>query len=259
VFALAGDGDMMEGISAEAASLAGHLKLGHLCWIYDSNHISIEGTTDITFTENVGARFTACGWQVLQVADANDIEATALALNTFEGTHKRPTLIIVHSHIGYGAPHKQDTAAAHGEPLGTNEARGAIRLAAIDGFARDLRLDARRDCHGRRRPHAPARRAAGVVSRHARHGDAAPRRCQRSGRSLARGDGAARPARQPGTVAPGPAHAGPHALCQRQGCGARCLCTGRRGRRPPPDVLLLASGSEVALCMAAYEELAKKA
>ncbi len=136
VFALAGDGDMMEGLSAEAASLAGHLKLGRLCWIYDCNHISIEGSTAITFTENVGARFTACGWQVLQVADANDIEATALALKTFEGTHDRPTLIIVHSHIGYGAPHKQDTAAAHGEPLGVEEARAAKRFYGFDPDAR---------------------------------------------------------------------------------------------------------------------------
>ena len=125
VFALAGDGDMMEGLSAEAASLAGHLKLGHLCWIYDSNRISIEGSTGITFTEDVGARFTACGWQVLQVADANDLATTTLAFKAFEGTQDRPTLVIVHSHIGYGAPHKQDTAAAHGEPLGVDEARGA--------------------------------------------------------------------------------------------------------------------------------------
>ncbi|MBK7646128.1 MAG: transketolase [Betaproteobacteria bacterium] len=132
VFALAGDGDMMEGISAEAASLAGHLKLSKLCWIYDSNQISIEGSTDITFTENVSARFTACGWQVLQVADANDIEATTLALRTFEGTDDRPTLIIVQSHIGYGAPHKQDSAAAHGEPLGTDEARGTKQFYGFD-------------------------------------------------------------------------------------------------------------------------------
>ena len=132
VLALAGDGDMMEGLSAEAASLAGHLKLGRLCWIYDCNQISIEGATAITFTENVGARFTACGWQVLQVADANDIEATALALRTFEGTPDRPTLIIVHSHIGYGAPHKQDSAAAHGEPLGVAEARGAKQFYGFD-------------------------------------------------------------------------------------------------------------------------------
>jgi transketolase len=132
VFALAGDGDMMEGVSAEAASLAGHLKLAKLCWIYDSNHISIEGSTDIAFTENIAARFTACGWQVLQADDANDIEATALALRSFEGTDDRPTLIIVNSHIGYGAPHKQDSAAAHGEPLGSEEARSAKELYGFD-------------------------------------------------------------------------------------------------------------------------------
>jgi transketolase len=138
VFALAGDGDMMEGLSAEAASLAGHLKLDRLCWIYDCNQISIEGATDITFTENVSARFRACGWQVLQVTDANDIEATALALRTFENTRECPTLIIVHSHIGYGAPHKQDSAAAHGEPLGAEEARAAKAFYGFDpdaGFA----------------------------------------------------------------------------------------------------------------------------
>jgi transketolase len=132
VFALAGDGDMMEGLSAEAASLAGHLKLARLCWIYDCNQISIEGPTEITFTENVGARFTACGWQVLHVPDANDIEATALALKTFENTHDRPTLIIVNSHIGWGAPHKQDSAAAHGEPLGVEETRGAKEFYGFD-------------------------------------------------------------------------------------------------------------------------------
>ena len=132
VFALAGDGDMMEGVSAEAASLAGHLKLGRLCWIYDSNHISIEGPTALTFTEDVGARFAAYGWQVLQVADANDIEATDRALKQFEATGDRPTLIIVHSHIGYGAPHKQDSASAHGEPLGVNEARGAKQFYGFD-------------------------------------------------------------------------------------------------------------------------------
>jgi transketolase len=136
VFALAGDGDMMEGLSAEAASLAGHLKLNRLCWIYDSNHISIEGSTQLAFTEDVGARFTACGWQVLQVADANDIEATAQALKTFEASRDRPTLIIVHSHIGYGAPHKQDSAAAHGEPLGVEEARGAKEFYGFDPDAK---------------------------------------------------------------------------------------------------------------------------
>jgi transketolase len=132
VFALAGDGDMMEGLSAEAASLAGHLKLNRLCWIYDCNRISIEGSTTLTFTENVRARFTACGWQVLQVLDANDIEAMTLALKTFQDTQDRPTFIIVHSHIGYGAPHKQDSASAHGEPLGVDEARAAKQFYGFD-------------------------------------------------------------------------------------------------------------------------------
>jgi transketolase len=136
VFALAGDGDMMEGISAEAASLAGHLKLGRLCWIYDCNHISIEGSTTLTFTEDVGARFQSYGWQVLHVADANDIDATARCLRGFEATHDRPTLIIVQSHIGYGAPHKQDSAAAHGEPLGVEEARGAKLFYGVDPDAK---------------------------------------------------------------------------------------------------------------------------
>jgi transketolase len=132
VYALAGDGDMMEGVSAEAASLAGHLRLGRLCWIYDCNRISIEGSTAIAFTEDVGARFAACGWQVLHVADANDIEATAACLQAFEDTADRPTLVIVRSHIGYGAPHKQDTAAAHGEPLGVEETRAAKRFYGFD-------------------------------------------------------------------------------------------------------------------------------
>jgi transketolase len=123
VYALAGDGDMMEGISAEAASLAGHLCLANLCWIYDANHISIEGSTTITFSEDVGARFAACGWQVLHVADANNIELLSRSLQTFVDTRNRPTLVIVQSHIGYGAPHKQDTKEAHGEPLGVAETR----------------------------------------------------------------------------------------------------------------------------------------
>jgi transketolase len=132
VYVLAGDGDMMEGLSAEAASLAGHLKLNCLCWIYDCNQISIEGSTALTFTENVSARFKACGWQVLQVLDANDIAAMTLALKTFQDTQDRPTLIIVHSHIGYGAPHKQDSASAHGEPLGMDEARAAKLFYGFD-------------------------------------------------------------------------------------------------------------------------------
>lgn len=123
VYALASDGDMMEGISSEAASLAGHLQLGNLCWIYDRNQISIEGSTNLTFTEDVGARFEAYGWQVLHVADANDIELLAGSLQVFVATRDRPTLIIVHSHIGYGAPHKQDSKEAHGEALGAEEVR----------------------------------------------------------------------------------------------------------------------------------------
>jgi transketolase len=132
VYALAGDGDMMEGVSAEAASLAGHLRLANLCWIYDCNHISIEGPTRITFTEDVGARFAACGWQVLHVADANDIELLTRSLRTFVDTKDRPTLIVVQSHIGYGAPHKQDTKEAHGEPLGAEEARLAKEFYGLD-------------------------------------------------------------------------------------------------------------------------------
>ena len=132
VFALCSDGDMMEGISAEAASLAGHLKLASLCWIYDSNHLSIEGSTAIAFTEDVGARFQACGWQVLHVADANDLQALTRSLRAFVDTRDRPTLVIVQSHIGYGAPHKQDTKEAHGEPLGVDEVRQAKQFYGFD-------------------------------------------------------------------------------------------------------------------------------
>lgn len=123
VYALASDGDMMEGVSAEAASLAGHLGLGQLCWIYDCNHISIEGSTAITFTEDVGARFEAYGWRVLHVEDANDIEQLTGCLQHFCENQDLPTLVIVQSHIGYGAPHKQDAKEAHGEPLGAEEVR----------------------------------------------------------------------------------------------------------------------------------------
>jgi transketolase len=123
VYALCGDGDMMEGISSEAASLAGHLQLANLCWIYDDNHISIEGSTQITFTEDVAARFLGYGWNVTRVADANDLALLTCAYQTFLDTPDRPTLIIVQSHIGYGAPHKQDHKEAHGEPLGAEEVR----------------------------------------------------------------------------------------------------------------------------------------
>jgi transketolase len=123
IYAVAGDGCMMEGVASEAASLAGHLDLDNLCWIYDNNHISIEGNTNITFTEDVAARFLAYGWNVLRVGDANDIERIEQALTTFQHTKGRPTFIVLDSHIGYGSPHKQDTAEAHGEPLGDEEIR----------------------------------------------------------------------------------------------------------------------------------------
>src|SRR5438034_527898 len=123
IYAVCGDGCLMEGISSEAASLAGHLGLDNLCWVYDNNHITIEGKTRITFTEDVEARFLAYGWNVLRVGNANDLERIEQALEIFRKTKERPTFIVLDSHIGYGSPHKQDTAAAHGEPLGEEEVR----------------------------------------------------------------------------------------------------------------------------------------
>ncbi len=123
VYALCGDGCLMEGVSAEAASLAGHLKLANLCWIYDNNKITIEGHTNWAFTEDVATRFIAYGWNVTRVGDANDLDMLDRAFSTFRKETDRPTLIIVDSHIAYGAPNKQDTHAAHGEPLGEEEIR----------------------------------------------------------------------------------------------------------------------------------------
>jgi transketolase len=123
IYAVCGDGCMMEGVGSEAASLAGHLGLDNLCWIYDNNHITIEGNTRIAFTEDVQTRFIAYGWNVLRVGDANDIDRIEQALEVFRETTGRPTFIVLDSHIGYGSPHKQDTAAAHGEPLGEDEVR----------------------------------------------------------------------------------------------------------------------------------------
>jgi transketolase len=123
VYALCGDGCLMEGISAEAASLAGHLGLSNVCWIYDNNHITIEGNTQLAFSDDVATRFIGHGWNVTRVGDANDLELLARAFRTFLATRDRPTLIIVDSHIAYGAPNKQDTSAAHGEPLGEQEIR----------------------------------------------------------------------------------------------------------------------------------------
>ncbi len=127
VYTFCGDGDLMEGVASEAASLAGHLQLSNLCWLYDNNHITIDGGTALSFSENVAARFRAYRWNVLHVEDANDTEAIKEALGTFGNTADRPTLIIVDSHIAYGAPHKQDTSAAHGEPLGEDEVKLAKR------------------------------------------------------------------------------------------------------------------------------------
>jgi transketolase len=123
IYAVCGDGCLMEGVGAEAASLAGHLGLDNLCWIYDNNHITIEGSTSLAFTEDVATRFLAYGWNVLRVGDANDLDRLQLALGVFRETKGRPTFIILDSHIGYGSPHKHDTSAAHGEPLGEDEVR----------------------------------------------------------------------------------------------------------------------------------------
>jgi transketolase len=127
VYALAGDGCMMEGISSEAASLAGHLELANLCWIYDSNRVTIEGHTDIAFTEDVAARFIGYGWNVTTVADVNDRESVARALHSFQAENERPTLMLVHSHIGYGSP-VEDSPKAHGEPLGIDAVKATKRF-----------------------------------------------------------------------------------------------------------------------------------
>jgi transketolase len=123
VYAMCSDGDLMEGIGGEAASLAGHLKLSNLCWIYDHNHVTLDGPASWSFSEDVATRFIGYEWNVTRVTDANDLEMLTRAFEVFLDTKDRPTLIIVDSHIGYGSPHKQDTNAAHGEPLGEEEVR----------------------------------------------------------------------------------------------------------------------------------------
>ncbi len=127
VYALAGDGCLMEGVSGEAGSIAGHLNLDNLCWIYDNNHITIDGKTELAYEDDVAARFMGYGWNVARVGDANDTGLIAEALEEFRAEDGRPTLIIVDSHIGWGSPHKHDTAAAHGEPLGEEEVRETKR------------------------------------------------------------------------------------------------------------------------------------
>jgi transketolase len=127
VYAQAGDGCMMEGIASEAASFAAHQRLSNLCWIYDANRVTIEGHTDLTFTEDVAARFAAYGWNVTTIADANDLDAAARAFDDFKAEDERPTLVVVHSHIGYGTP-VEDTSKAHGEPLGPEGVKEAKRF-----------------------------------------------------------------------------------------------------------------------------------
>ena len=123
IYAMCSDGDLMEGVGGEAASLAGHLELSNLCWMYDHNNVTLDGPANWSFSEDVATRFIGYGWNVTRVADANDLEMLARAFEVFQKTTDRPTLIIVDSHIGYGSPHKQDTNAAHGEPLGEEEVR----------------------------------------------------------------------------------------------------------------------------------------
>ena len=123
IYTVCGDGCMMEGVASEAASIAGHLALDNLCWIYDNNNITIEGTTNIAFTEDIAARFRGYGWDVLHIGDGTDVNGIERVLNVFQGTKGRPTFIILDSHIGYGSPHRQDTPEAHGEPLGDEEVR----------------------------------------------------------------------------------------------------------------------------------------
>jgi transketolase len=128
VYAVCGDGDLMEGVSNEAGSLAGNQQLDNLCWVYDNNHISIDGHTDITYSDDVATRFMGYGWNVTRVGDANDLEVITRAFENFVQEERRPTLIIVDSHIGWGSPHKQDTAEAHGEPLGEEEVKETKRF-----------------------------------------------------------------------------------------------------------------------------------
>jgi transketolase len=145
VYSIAGDGCLMEGVSGEAASLAGHLELDNLCWIYDNNHITIDGKTHLAYDDDVAARFMGYGWNVTRVGDANDTDLIATAFEEFKGEQGRPTLIVVDSHIGYGSPHKVDTSAAHGEPLGEEEVRETKRAYGWPEDARFLVPDGVRE------------------------------------------------------------------------------------------------------------------
>ena len=162
VYVICGDGDLMEGVSHEAASLAGHQRLDNLCWIYDNNHITIDGRTELTYEDDVAARFMGYGWHVMRVGDANDLELLDRAFARFRQNDDRPTLIIVDSHIGYGSPHKQDTAAAHGEPLGEEEVRETKRAYGWPEDAEFLVPDGVVEHFARRDRRARATAAGGV-------------------------------------------------------------------------------------------------
>ena len=123
VYSVCGDGDLMEGVAGEAASLAGHLALVNLCWIYDNNRVTLDGPASWSFSEDMMTRFVGYGWNVTRVADANDLLQLSRGYKTFLNTTDKPTLIVVDSHIGYGSPHKQDSYEAHGEPLGEAEVK----------------------------------------------------------------------------------------------------------------------------------------
>ncbi len=185
VYVICGDGDMMEGVSHEAASIAGHQRLDNLCWIYDNNHISIDGRTEITYSDDVAARFMGYGWQVVRVGDANDLELVDRAFAGFRASDDRPTLVIVDSHIGFGSPHKQDTAGAHGEPLGAEETRETKRAydwpedaqflvpdgvrehfdAGIGARGRELRSEWEASLDGYRREHGTLEAQIGSMQR----------------------------------------------------------------------------------------------
>ena len=205
VYVICSDGDLMEGVASEAASLAGHLKLANLCWLYDSNTVTIEGHTELAFSEDVASRFKGYGWNVLRVADANDREAVATALQTFKDTQDRPTMVIVNSVIGYGAPTKQNTAKAHSDALGEEEVRGAKKAYGWPQDAQFRVPDGVYECFRGRDREAGARASRGLERHHGQvPADAA--RSRQARRATAR-----------------PAHAG------RVGCGPSGLPGRREG------------------------------
>jgi len=221
VYALAGDGCMMEGVSSEAASLAGHLRLANLCWVYDNNKITIEGHTEWAFSEDVATRFIAYGWNVTRVGDANDLEMLERAFKTFRATRDRPTLVIVDSHIAWGAPNKQDTHAAHGEPLGDEE----IRLTKRNyGWPEDARFLVPTACASTS-PRCGGARAGGArgVDGDVRALPGRPSRARRP------------PLQDAAPAAPRWLGQGPRALPRRrQGCG-RPRCLGQGAQHPRPE------------------------